>query len=163
MNTMHILDFPFLFKPSILVSYFRSINLTRMWKATREGMANAQLADRLTFTPEHTNIVRNSSLWNKVFEHYLVLSISRETALTDAMNQIWRRRRCELIRPLKVRLGQDLGEEAVDHGGVQQEFFRIAIAEALDPKYGAFTTDPGTRMSWFQPDSLEPLYKFELL
>jgi len=28
---------------------------------------------------------------------------------------------------------------------------------------GAFTTDPTTQMSWFQPDSLEPLYKFELL
>lgn len=28
---------------------------------------------------------------------------------------------------------------------------------------GAFTTDPQTHMSWFQPGSLEPLYKFELL
>ena len=28
---------------------------------------------------------------------------------------------------------------------------------------GAFTTDPQSRMSWFQPLSLEPLYKFELL
>ena len=161
-TTTHILDYPFLFKPSILVSYFRSINVARMWKASQKGMANAQLADRLI--AEHNDFVRNStSLWSKLFEHYLVLEIRRETALTDAMNQLWRRRRCELIRPLKVRIGHGQGEDGVDHGGVQQEFFRIAIAEALDPKYGAFTTDPETQMSWFQPGSLEPLYKFELL
>ena len=157
-----MLDYPFLFKPSILVSYFRSINVARMWKASQKGIANAQLADRLI--SEHADFVRNStSPWSKLFEHYLVLEIRRETALTDAMNQLWRRRRCELIRPLKVRIGHGQGEDGVDHGGVQQEFFRIAIAEALDPKYGAFTTDPETHMSWFQPGSLEPLYKFELL
>ena len=161
-TTTHILEYPFLFKPSILVSYFRSINVARMWKASQKGIANAQLADRLI--SGHTDFVRNpTSLWGKLFEHYLVLEIRRETALTDAMNQLWRRRRCELIRPLKVRIGHGQGEDGIDHGGVQQEFFRIAIAEALDPKYGAFTTDPDTHMSWFQPNSLEPLYKFELL
>lgn len=42
------------------------------------------------------------------------------------------------MRPFKVRLGEELGEEGLDLGGVQQEFFRLAIAEALDPKYGMF-------------------------
>lgn len=69
---------------------------------------------------------------------YLVLEIHREDVLTDAMNQLWRRHKRELLRPLKVRLGEDEGEEGVDLGGVQQEFFRMAIAEALDPKYGTF-------------------------
>ena len=160
-TTTHILDYPFLFKPSILVSYFRSINVARMWKASQKGIANSHLVDRLI--TEHNEFVRDSKSLSKFFEHYLDLKIRRESALTDAMNQLWRRRRCELIRPLKVRIGHGQGEDGVDHGGVQQEFFRIAIAEALDPKYGAFTTDPETHMSWFQPGSLEPLYKFELL
>lgn len=40
------------------------------------------------------------------------------------------------MRPLKVQLGLNEGEEGIDHGGVQQEFFRVAIAEALNPDYG---------------------------
>jgi hypothetical protein len=60
-------------------------------------------------------------------------------------------------------MGMDEGEEGLDHGGVQQEFFRLLMAEALDPLYGMFTMDSRTRISWFQPCSWEPLYKFELL
>ena len=67
----------------------------------------------------------------------LVLEIRRDNILTDALNQLWRREKRELLRPLKVRMGMDEGEEGVDLGGVQQEFFRIAIGEALNPDYGA--------------------------
>jgi hypothetical protein len=57
----------------------------------------------------------------------------------------------------------DEGEVGVDHGGVQLEFFRMAMEEALNPDHGLFVTDPVTRMSWFQPCSQEPTYRFELL
>jgi len=40
------------------------------------------------------------------------------------------------MRPLKIRLGEEAGEEGLDSGGVQQEFFRLAVAEALNPDYG---------------------------
>ena len=93
----------------------------------------------------------------------LVLDIRRDNILTDAMNQLWRRDLNELRRPLKVQLGIDEGEQGVDQGGIQQEFFRLAIAEAFDPDYGLFTTDSTSKTSWFQPGSLEPLYKFEML
>lgn len=81
----------------------------------------------------------------------------------DAMDQIWRRERREMLKPLRVRIGAQEGEEGEDHGGVQQEFFRIAIGEAMKADYGLFATDAQTRMSWFQPGSLEPPYKFEML
>jgi hypothetical protein len=67
------------------------------------------------------------------------------------------------MRPLKIRLGEEGGEEGMDSGGVQQEYFRLAIAEALDPDYGTFTVDTRTKMAWFQPGSPEPLWKFELI
>jgi hypothetical protein len=60
-------------------------------------------------------------------------------------------------------MGIDEGEEGVDSGGVQQEMFRVLFGEALDPSYGMFTIDEETRMTWFQPQSLEPLFKFEAL
>ena len=94
---------------------------------------------------------------------YLVLNVRRDSVITDAMNQLWRCQKRELMRPLKVKMGMDEGEEGIDHGGVQQEFFRCLFAEALDPAYGMFTVDEKTRMTWFQPCSLEPLYKFEML
>jgi hypothetical protein len=36
-------------------------------------------------------------------------------------------------------------------------------ASRLTPVLGVFTTDSTTQMSWFQPGSLEPLYKYELI
>jgi hypothetical protein len=92
-----------------------------------------------------------------------VLEIRRTNVLFDAFNSIWRREERELQRPIKLRLGEDDGEEGLDAGGVQQEFFVLAIAEALDPNYGTFTVDERTRMTWFQPSSPEPLWKFELI
>lgn len=65
-----------------------------------------------------------------------MLEIRRDKVLQDAFDQLWRRELRELLRPFKVRLGESLGEEGFDLGGVQQEFFRLAIAEALDPNYG---------------------------
>ena len=93
---------------------------------------------------------------------YLIVEISRERVLEDALDQLFKREKRELMRPLKVRF-TDEGEEGVDHGGVQQEFFILALREALKPEYGMFTTDPRTRMTWFQVNPLEPLHKFELL
>ena len=69
---------------------------------------------------------------------YLVLDIRRNNILEDAMNQLWRREPGELMKPLKVRMGLAEGEEGVDLGGIQQEFFRLAISQALDPKYGEY-------------------------
>ncbi len=62
-----------------------------------------------------------------------------------------------------MHLGEDAGEEGFDSGGVQQEFFRLAMAEALNPDYGAFSVDERTRMTWFVPGSVEADWKFELV
>ena len=43
------------------------------------------------------------------------------------------------MRPLKIRLFEEgTSDQAQDDGGVQQEFFRLAIAEALDPDSGMY-------------------------
>ena len=140
-----------------------------MSRAHQVSLSNASVATRLNFCLEPQDFeerghLRLTGRINELTNPYLVLDIRRDAILTDAFKQLWRRHKRELLRPLKVRLGHDAGgEEGADYGGVQQEFFRIAIAEALDPKYGAFTIDPVTHMTWFQPGSLEPPYKYELL
>ncbi|RYP76263.1 hypothetical protein DL771_001882 [Monosporascus sp. 5C6A] len=164
---IHLLDHPYLFTPAARVSYFRAINFSHMSRAYEES---SSLQERINDIVERTTLVvephqRNllQDLLKVPSSKYLILSIGRQTVLEDAFDQLWRREERELMRPLKVHLGEDTGEEGFDSGGVQQEFFRLAIAEALNPDYGAFTVDDRTRMTWFQPGSVQPEWKFELI
>lgn len=164
---IHLLDYPFILNPDTLVSYFRAINFSRMSHAYEEAASLKSRLDRLFEThtlivnPHHKNVL--TDLLRTAASRYLILDIGRKTVLRDAFDQLWRREERELLRPLKVHLGEDSGEEGFDSGGVQQEFFRLAVAEALDPDFGAFTVDERNRMAWFQPGSLEPEWKFELV
>ncbi|KAI9796341.1 MAG: hypothetical protein M1833_006346 [Piccolia ochrophora] len=161
---IHLLSNPFLFQPAALVTYFRAINFSIMTRSFENAMMTLKLV--LTLGPLHPADKPDKRLLRRLktaVASYLVLEVRRDNVLVDALNQLWRRERRELLRPLKVKMGMQEGEEGMDHGGVQQEFFRIAIAEALHPKYGLFTTDSRTRMTWFEAQSLEPLYKFELI
>ncbi|KAL1871611.1 hypothetical protein VTK73DRAFT_1960 [Phialemonium thermophilum] len=164
---VHLLDYPFIFNPSTLVSYFRAINFSRMSRAFEESsslqsrMSAIMLPGSLLTNTHHKNILQD--MLSTASSKYLILDIDREHVLKNALDQLWRREERELLRPLKVHLGEEGGEEGFDSGGVQQEFFRLAIAEALNPDYGAFTVDERTRMAWFLPGSLEPDWKFELI
>jgi hypothetical protein len=163
----HLLDHPHLFSQDRLVSFFRSINFHRMSSTFEES---SSLKTRMKAILERGSLITNphhktvlQDLLKTASAKYLVLQIGRDNVLRDAFNQLWRREERELLRPLKVRLGEDDGEEGFDSGGVQQEFFRLAIAECLDPNHGAFTIDDRTRMAWFAPGSLVENWKFELM
>ncbi|KAG5294419.1 HECT domain-containing protein [Histoplasma ohiense] len=164
-KSVHLLSYPFLFPPSALVIYFRAINYSNMSKSYEAAMTTSRHVTQPAFSsiiPIDDDVSLLARLKTSI-STYLVLVVRRDNVLTDALDQLWRRERRELMRPLKVQMGMDEGEEGIDHGGVQQEFFRVAFGEALDPSYGMFTMDMRTRISWFQPCSMEPLYKFELL
>ncbi|KAI5459294.1 HECT-domain-containing protein [Mariannaea sp. PMI_226] len=163
----HILDYPYIFSSDTLVSFFRSINFARMSRMFEES---SSLKSRMSAIVDPGSLITNphhkmvlQDLLRTASSKYLILQISRDHVVRDAFDQLWRREMRELLRPLKVHLGEDVGEEGFDSGGVQQEFFRLAIAECLDPKYGAFTVDERTRMVWFAPGSLTEEWKFELV
>jgi hypothetical protein len=161
---MHLLSYPFLFPPSALVIYFRALNYAAMSRYYEAAMTTTRHVTQTAFGAiQIQDDVGMLARLKTSMTTYLVLVVRRDNLLTDALNQLWRRERRELMRPLKVQMGMDEGEEGLDHGGVQQEFFRVLMAEALDQSYGMFTMDSRTRISWFQPCSLEPLYKYELL
>ncbi|KAI1380278.1 hypothetical protein F4677DRAFT_406315 [Hypoxylon crocopeplum] len=164
---VHLLDYPYIFNPASLVSYFRAINFSRMSCSYEESNSllnriKAIIAhDSLVTAPHQKSVLQD--LLKVPSAKYLILDISRKNVLRDAFDQLWRREERELMKPLKVHLGEDAGEEGFDSGGVQQEFFRLAIVDALNPDYGAFTVDDRTRMTWFQPGSVQPEWKFELV
>lgn len=161
------MDYPFIFNPTTLVSYFRSINLVRMSQGYEEA-SNLQTRikaivarDGLIKNAHHRHILQD--MLRTASCKFLILEISRNNVVRDAFDQLWHREERELLRPLKVHLGEDAGEEGFDSGGVQQEFFRLAVEECLNPDFGAFTVDERTRMAWFVPGSVVPSWKFELL
>jgi hypothetical protein len=164
-KTVHLLSYSFLFPPETVVAYFRAINYSRMMKTTEGKLLTKRTYDEFVESG-WVPVTRRERLerglevpgpWRFVIE------VRRDNVLTDAIDQIWRRPAHELLKPLKVRMGTGEGEEGVDSGGVQQELFRVLFGQALDPSYGMFTVDEQTRMTWFQPESLEPLFKFEAL
>ncbi|KAH6887535.1 hypothetical protein B0T10DRAFT_489903 [Thelonectria olida] len=163
----HVLDYSYIFSSETLVSLFRSINFARMSRMFEESSSiksrMSAIVDpgSLITNPHHKMVLQD--LLRTASSKYLILEIGRSHVARDAFDQLWRREERELLRPLKVHLGEDGGEEGFDSGGVQQEFFRLAIAECLDPKYGAFTVDERTRMVWFAPGSLTEEWKFELV
>lgn len=162
---MHLLSFSFLFEAATLVRYFRAINIEIMRKSHENAALVFNDARHFTWIPM-IPVYGAKEVLARLRPHmakYFILTIRRDDVLNDAINQIWRRERQELMRPLRVRLGKDEGEDGLDHGGVQQEFFRVVFAEALKPDYGMFAVDNTTRMTWFQPGSFEPLYRFEAL
>ena len=131
-STIHVLSYHFLFSREILVSYFRAINYAKMLKAYNGSVAAEKLAETQNFRDGGNY----ASTFGKVVNRFLVLDLKRESILTDALDQLWRRQGYELMRPLRVLIGDQEGEEGVDQGGVQQEFVRIAIGESMRPDYG---------------------------
>ncbi|KAH7020636.1 ubiquitin-protein ligase E3A [Macrophomina phaseolina] len=163
-NHRHILQCPFFFPSGLLVQYFRALNFSSMSKHFTTAGNNYHLQDRFSrhflsdqwrdYLDQHYAVASS---------RYLSLDVRRSHVLEDTLDQLWGLEKRQLLLPLKVRMGKLEGEQGVDQGGVAQEFFRVALAEAFNPDNGMFTVDPMTRMTWFQPFSLEPLARFELI
>lgn len=135
-KTMHLLANAFLFSPRVLVTYFRALNFSIMSRAFETSVLTLKQAIKLAVLDPDDEDHNLMARLDTAVTTYLVLEVRRRHVLADAFDQLWRREKRELLRPLKVRMGLHEGEEGVDHGGVQQEFFRLAIGEALNPDYG---------------------------
>ncbi|KAF1997373.1 hypothetical protein P154DRAFT_622510 [Amniculicola lignicola CBS 123094] len=162
-NSIHLFWCPFLFLPHYLVAYFRTMNFASMYK-------HYEHTERVTHLQRELDPFLREPYWWLIrqrlkiaFNDYLVLDVTRENALEDTLNQLWGQEKRVLMKPLKVKMGMQEGEVGLDQGGVTYEFFHVILSEALDPLKGMFTLDPESRMSWFQPASLEPHWKFEML
>ena len=161
-STGHLLSLPWIMTADTKFTMFRSISLCQMFAAYESAETMSTMVRRMTqhVKPSARQLFLKLSTSMEIF---LVLDIRRDNILRDCFNQLWRRQKRELFKPLKVRMGMNEGEEGVDMGGVQQEFFRLAIADALDPVHGLFTVDERTRMTWFQHLPTAPLYQFTLI
>eukprot|EP00112_Aurelia_sp_Birch-Aquarium-sp1_P014183 Seg3045.4 transcript_id=Seg3045.4/GoldUCD/mRNA.D3Y31 product="Ubiquitin-protein ligase E3A" protein_id=Seg3045.4/GoldUCD/D3Y31 len=67
----------------------------------------------------------------------------------------------DLKKPLKIKyIGG--GEQGLDMGGLQKEFFQLGVEKLFDPAYGMFIKCGETRNVWFNSHSFESDSIFEL-
>ena len=135
-NSLHVFQYPFLFSPEHLVSVFRTINFTEMFK-------NYERTERVTQLQRRLDPYLREPYWWHIRDQlkvtladYLVLDVKRESALQDTLDQLWGQERRMLLKPLKIKMGMQEGEVGLDQGGVTSEFFRVVLSEAFKPDNG---------------------------
>ncbi|CAO3620093.1 unnamed protein product [Cunninghamella blakesleeana] len=94
---------------------------------------------------------------------YLLLEIRRQSFLQDTLHQLslkW----VDLKKPLKIKF-VDGGEEGVDQGGVQKEFFNVLFEMILSSETGLFQLIEGetTRLYWFRSNPSPDVRTYEMI
>ena len=92
-----------------------------------------------------------------------IVDIRRDHVIRDAMVQLESRRAYDFKKQLRVTF---VGEDGIDEGGVQKEFFKIVMDTIFDPGYGMFEMNPDTRLCWFALDNtrdMDTLEEFRML
>ncbi|KAJ1821936.1 hypothetical protein LPJ60_002311 [Coemansia sp. RSA 2675] len=81
---------------------------------------------------------------------YLVLEVRRDSLVRDTLYQLDLKLSQDLRKQLKVRF---VGEEGVDEGGVQKEFFQLIVRDVFSSKYGIFKANDESQYHWFLPQA----------
>jgi hypothetical protein len=154
--------YPLLFNP---VSKTRILHIDAMVQMSQEFedafVNHALVIHAQHFLQDSSSISNLEDNLKDVTCPYLVLEVRRAHLVEDVLNQISKKEK-DLKKPLKVKFVGG-GEEGMDQGGVQKEFFQIITAQLLDQQYGMFTYDTETRYSWINGASLESEKHFELV
>lgn len=90
---------------------------------------------------------------------YLVFRVRRDYLIRDTITQIALHPPEDLRKELKV---QFVGEEGIDQGGVQKEFFQLIVRSIFDPDYGMFVQTK-ENLYWFNRSSFNELDDFKLI
>ncbi|ORZ02211.1 hypothetical protein BCR43DRAFT_481192 [Syncephalastrum racemosum] len=122
-------DYPFILNPAVKADILKVESVFQMRHELQDAFFRA--------------------LFEGVNSPYLILNIRRDRIVHDTLLQLERKSIHDLKKQLRV---QFVGEEGVDEGGVQKEFFQLLIRELFDPNYGMFRMNEESRIYWFAPD-----------
>lgn len=79
------------------------------------------------------------------------LSVRRSHLVQDTLNCLVSSDPQNFKKPLMVEF---MGEEGMDVGGVQKEFFLLLLKDILNPQFGMFMEDEESKFIWFSEESL---------
>ncbi|KAJ3028735.1 UNVERIFIED_CONTAM: putative E3 ubiquitin-protein ligase HTD2 [Siphonaria sp. JEL0065] len=77
---------------------------------------------------------------------YLHLEVRRDSVVRDAIAQLASKTSHDLKKQLRVTF---VGEEGIDDGGIQKEFFQMVVKEIFNPTHGMFQIYQDSRLCWF--------------
>eukprot|EP01105_Mastigella_eilhardi_P017718 TRINITY_DN4087_c0_g1_i2.p1 TRINITY_DN4087_c0_g1~~TRINITY_DN4087_c0_g1_i2.p1 ORF type:complete len:735 (+),score=200.60 TRINITY_DN4087_c0_g1_i2:47-2206(+) len=77
---------------------------------------------------------------------FLPLKVRREHLIEDSLTQLANHDPEDFKKELRIKF---VGEDGIDHGGVQKEWFQLVMQRLFDPVYGMFTYNEKTRLYWF--------------
>jgi len=137
-----IIEFPFVLTP---VSKVRMLNIESLLLQREEIRRNMTLSV----------ILRGGLSENP----WLVLKVRRDHIVEDSLRQLAEVGRDPLKKPLKIHFD---GEEGVDEGGVQKEFFQLLVEQLYEEDYGMFERVDESRNFWFNKNSFEANVQFQL-
>ncbi|ORX97741.1 HECT-domain-containing protein [Basidiobolus meristosporus CBS 931.73] len=155
-------NYPFLFDPSAKSLIFHVDAVCQMSKKYEDACVHhALVLHAQRFMQDSQKATRIEESLRRLTCPYFVLEIRRDFFIEDTLTQIEAKAR-NLKKPLKIRFVNG-GEEGIDQGGVQKEFFQMLVAKLLDPVFGMFVYDEKTRYSWINGASKEGEKYFELV
>ncbi|KAI8620309.1 hypothetical protein BC830DRAFT_1059411 [Chytriomyces sp. MP71] len=82
---------------------------------------------------------------------YLHLEVRRDHVVRDAIAQLATKTTHDLKKQLRVSF---VGEEGIDDGGIQKEFFQMVVKEIFNSNHGMFQYDSDSRLCWFTKETV---------
>lgn len=138
-----IVEFPFVLTPVSKVRLLHIESLVLQREEVRHAMQVAMMM----------------SDGRAVLNPFLVLKVRRTAVVQDALQQLASCGARSYKKPLKIVFD---GEEGVDEGGVQKEFFQLLVEELYQEDFGMFERVEESRSFWFNKNSFEANLQFEL-
>ncbi|XP_071801445.1 probable E3 ubiquitin-protein ligase HECTD2 [Asterias amurensis] len=161
MDMESMLDFPFLLDPA---SKVRILHLDAVMQMRREYQAAILHQARVYQAQKYLHNSNKEALKDSIKAAmcpFLVLEVRRDSLIRDTLAQMRLKRR-DLKKPLKIKYVGG-GEQGLDMGGLQKEFFQLITEAVFDPKYAMFTFVEESRTLWINGASLESRDEFELV
>ncbi|KAI8994311.1 hypothetical protein BC832DRAFT_569636, partial [Gaertneriomyces semiglobifer] len=155
-------NYPFLFHPIAKTRIMRIDAMVQMSLEFEDAFVHqALVVHAQRFLPSSPSVTRLERELKHATNPFLVLEVRREHLVEDVLAQV-AKKASDLKKPLKVRFVEG-GEEGMDQGGVQKEFFQVIMSKLLDTDYGIFIEDEETHYCWINPASLESHRQYELV
>ncbi|KAI9343917.1 hypothetical protein DFJ73DRAFT_841034 [Zopfochytrium polystomum] len=155
-------NYPFLFDPVAKTRVMHIDAMVQMSQEFEEAVVHqAIVIHAQRFLQDSPSIANLEQELKGATNPFFVLEVRRQHLVKDVLDQI-RRKEKDMKKPLKVKFIGG-GEEGMDQGGVQKEFFQVLVNLLFDPAYGMFTYEDDTRYCWINRASLESERQFELV
>ncbi len=141
-TTFTFCNYPFLLDPALKSRLLQYENTLKMEEGRKDTFFQLLRGD-----------------WNALPSFRLVLHVERSHLIQSSVNQLAQVPRESLKKQLKVVFD---GEEGIDEGGVQKEWFHLILREIFDPNFGMFSHTSDNRFYWFSSNSSD-YEEFELI